>query len=174
MAVIQNCQILAQAMIKHIERKKNAISIVLFPLDIFTNWQEIMIDMLVRGDAFQVFIQATSVSLQAPGRLLNYIHTGVKTLKIVNTLKIHLFRYLTPPPPQSKKSVCVWEGGAYPSRDDYTVFNIFIHIIKSWPGIFTIFTVFTQYRFESLWAYVIQYERNLSGRACECSQRLDG
>ena len=53
-------------------------------------------------------------------------------------------------------------GGAYPSRGDYTVFNIFIHIIKSWPGIFTIFTVFTQYRFESLWAYGIQYERNLS------------
>ena len=50
-------------MIKHIERKKNAISIVLFPLDIFTNWQEIMIDMLVRGDAFKEFIQATSVSL---------------------------------------------------------------------------------------------------------------
>ena len=32
-----------------------------------------------------------------------------------------------------------------------------------------------QYRFESLWAYVIQYERNLSCRgACECSKRLDG
>ena len=30
-----------------------------------------------------------------------------------------------------------------------------IHIIKSWPDILTIFTVFTQYRFESLWAYVI-------------------
>ena len=38
----------------------------------FTNWQEITIDMLVRGDAFQVFIQAILVSLQAPGRLLNY------------------------------------------------------------------------------------------------------
>ena len=117
--------------------------------------------MLVRGDAFQVFIQATSVSLQAPGRILNYVHTGVKTLKIVNTLQIYLFRYLTPPPQSEKKGVCLG-GGAYPSRDDYTVFNIFIHIIKSWPGIFTIFTVFTQYRFESLWAYGIQYERNLS------------
>ena len=74
-----------------------------------------------------------------------------------------------PPAPKVTKRVCVWRGGgAYPSRGDYTVFNIFIHIIKSWPDIFTIFTVFTQSRFESLWAYVIQYERNLSGRACEC------
>ena len=46
--------------------------------------------------------------------------------------------------------MCLTGGWAYPSRGDYTVFNIFIHIIKSWPDIFTIFTVFTQSRFESL------------------------
>ena len=48
---------------KTYRKEKNAISIVLFPLVIFTIWQEIMIDMLVRGDAFQVFIQATLISL---------------------------------------------------------------------------------------------------------------
>ena len=32
-----------------------------------------------------------------------------------------------------------------------------------------IFTVFTQYRFESLWAYGIQYERNLSDRVGHAS-----
>ena len=47
----------------------------------FTNWQEITIDMLVRGDTFQVFIQATLVSLQAPGRLLNKILEPFGVLK---------------------------------------------------------------------------------------------
>lgn len=38
-----------------------------------TNWQEITVDMLIRGDAFQVLIQLRLVSLKAPGNHLNYV-----------------------------------------------------------------------------------------------------
>ena len=128
---------------KTYRKEKNAISIVLFPLDIFTNWQEIMIDMLVRGDAFQVFIQATSVSLQAPGRLLNYIHTGVKTLKIVNTLQIHLFRYLTPPPQSEKKGVCLGGGGGHIPAGMITLFSIFSSTLSKVGPVFSPFSLFS-------------------------------
>ena len=49
----------------------------------------------------------------------------------------------TPPPPLKH------------TNPTHTPHSPHIHIIKSWPDILTIFTVFTQYRFESLWAYVI-------------------
>ena len=71
----------------------------------------------------------------------SYIHNGVKTLKIANTLQINMFRYLTPPP-RVKKRVCVWEGGHIPAGM-ITLFSIFSSTLSKVGPVFSPFSLFS-------------------------------